>query len=157
MIAQCSIGQRPVLPNYPFRMAMSESATVSTTLKKPAFSAGIEVSGRVTPEYAQILTPDALGFAASLQRAFGVRRAELLARRAARQADFDAGKLPDFLPETRAVRDAAWTCAPIPADIQDRRVEITGPVDRKMIINALNSGASVFMADFEDSSTPLWN
>jgi malate synthase len=118
---------------------------------------GIDIVGRVTPEYAQILTPEALGFAARLQRAFGARRSELLARRAQRQAELDAGKLPDFLPETRAIRDADWTCASYPADIADRRVEITGPVDRKMIINALNSGASVFMADFEDANTPRWD
>jgi malate synthase len=123
----------------------------------PQYGPGIEVSGRVTPEYAEILTPEAVAFAARLQRAFGSRRSELLARRAARQLDFDAGKLPDFRPETRAIRDADWTCAPVPADIQDRRVEITGPVDRKMIINALNSGASVFMADFEDANTPKWD
>ena len=76
---------------------------------------------------------------------------------AARQAEIDAGKLPDFLPETRAIREASWRCAPIPADIRDRRVEITGPVDRKMVINALNSGAKVFMADFEDANTPRWD
>ena len=102
-------------------------------------------------------TPEAVAFAARLQRAFGGRRAELLSRRAARQRELDAGKLPDFLPETRAIREARWTCAAIPADILDRRVEITGPVDRKMIINALNSGASVFMADFEDANTPKWD
>jgi malate synthase len=123
----------------------------------PQYGPGIEVSGRVTPEYAEILSPDAVAFAARLQRAFGSRRGELLARRAARQKDFDAGKLPDFLPETRAIREENWTCAPVPADIRDRRVEITGPVDRKMIINALNSGASVFMADFEDANTPQWD
>jgi len=136
---------------------MSELATPETTVEKPGYPPGIEISGRVTPEYAEILTPDAVAFAARLQRAFGSRRTELLAKRAARQADFDAGKLPDFLPETRAIREAAWTCAAIPSDIQDRRVEITGPVDRKMIINALNSGASVFMADFEDANTPKWD
>ncbi|HKE40594.1 MAG TPA: malate synthase A [Casimicrobiaceae bacterium] len=136
---------------------MSELATPATTLKKPGYPPGIEISGRITPEYAEILTPDAVAFAARLQRAFGGRRSELLAKRAARQTDFDAGKLPDFLPETRAIREAAWTCAAIPSDIQDRRVEITGPVDRKMIINALNSGASVFMADFEDANTPKWD
>src|SRR5271165_1366759 len=123
----------------------------------PHFGPGIEITGRMTADYAQILTPAALEFVARLQRAFGGRRAELLARRGARQREFDAGKLPDFLPETRAVREAHWTCAPVGADIQDRRVEITGPVDRKMIINALNSGASVFMADFEDSNTPTWS
>jgi len=121
------------------------------------FGPGVEITGRITPEYAQILTPEAVAFVARLQRAFGGRRAELLGRRAARQAEFDAGKLPDFLPETRAVREGDWTCAAIPADIQDRRVEITGPVDRKMIVNALNSGANVFMADFEDANTPRWD
>jgi malate synthase len=125
-----------------------------TTLR---YGPGIEITGRVTPEYAGILTPEALGFAARLQRAFGGRRGELLSRRAARQRELDAGKLPDFLPETRAIREARWTCAAIPADLRDRRVEITGPVDRKMIINALNSGASVFMADFEDANTPKWD
>ena len=126
-------------------------------MSQSTFGPGVEITGRVTPEYGEILSPEAVAFAARLQRAFGGRRAELLARRAARQLEFDAGKLPDFLPETRAVRDADWTCAPVPADIQDRRVEITGPVDRKMIVNALNSGASVFMADFEDANTPRWD
>ena len=121
------------------------------------YGAGIEIAGRITPEYAQILTPQAVAFAAKLQRTFGARRAELLERRAQRQREFDAGKLPDFLAETKSIRDGDWTCAPVPADIQDRRVEITGPVDRKMIINALNSGASVFMADFEDANTPKWD
>ncbi|MCB0163065.1 MAG: malate synthase A [Anaerolineae bacterium] len=117
---------------------------------------GVQILGQVTPEYAEILTPDALALVAKLHRNFNSRRAELLARRAARQADIDAGILPDFLPETADIRNSDWTVAPIPADLQDRRVEITGPVDRKMIINALNSGAKVFMADFEDSSTPTW-
>ncbi len=126
-------------------------------MSQSPFGPGVEITGRITPEYAQILTPEAVAFAAKLQRAFGGRRSELLAARAARQKEFDAGKLPDFLPETRAVRDAAWTCAPVPSDIVDRRVEITGPVDRKMIVNALNSGASVFMADFEDANTPRWD
>jgi malate synthase len=121
------------------------------------FGPGVEITGRVTPEYAQILTPEAVGLAVKLQRAFGARRAELLAKRAQRQSAFDAGKLPDFLPDTRTVRESDWTCAPVPADIKDRRVEITGPVDRKMIVNALNSGASVFMADFEDANTPRWD
>jgi malate synthase len=126
-------------------------------MSTPSYGPGIEIRGRITPEYAEILTPEAVAFAARLQRAFGPRRDELLARRATRQAELDAGKLPDFLAETRAVRDADWTCAPYPADIADRRVEITGPVDRKMVINALNSGASVFMADFEDANTPKWD
>jgi malate synthase len=121
------------------------------------YGPGIEIRGRVTPEYAEILSPEAVTFAAGLQRKFGVRRAELLALRTTRQQQFDAGKLPDFLPETRSIREGNWTCASILPDIQDRRVEITGPVDRKMIINALNSGASVFMADFEDANTPKWD
>jgi len=123
----------------------------------PAFGPGIEITRPLSPAFAEILTPEALAFAARLQRAFGGRRADLLARRAARQAEFDAGRLPDFLPQTRAVREADWTCAPVRPDIEDRRVEITGPVDRKMIINALNSGARVFMADFEDANTPRWD
>ena len=126
-------------------------------MSDPRYGNGIEISGRITPQYAEILTPDALGFAARLQRSFGGRRSELLARRDSRQAELDAGKLPDFLPEARAVRESSWSCAAIPADIVDRRVEITGPVDRKMIINALNSGASVYMADFEDANTPSWD
>ena len=126
-------------------------------MSTPVFGPGIEVSARITPEFAQILTPEAMAFVAKLQRAFGGRRDELLARRAHRQAEFDAGKLPDFLPGTRAVREGDWTCAPYGADIADRRVEITGPVDRKMIVNALNSGVQVFMADFEDANTPRWD
>src|ERR1035441_9139125 len=85
------------------------------------------------------------------------RRKQLLAARALRQAALDAGARPDFLPETAHIRNSEWTVAPLPADLLDRRVEITGPVDRKMIINALNSGAKVYMADFEDSTTPLWD
>jgi malate synthase len=126
-------------------------------MSNPNYGPGIEITGRVTPEFARILTPEAVAFAAKLQRAFGGRRNELLARRAVRQADLDAGKLPDFLPDTRAIREGNWTCAPTPADIVDRRAEITGPVDRKMVINALNSGAKVFMADFEDANTPRWD
>ena len=99
----------------------------------------------------------ALEFVADLVRTFGPRVNELLARRAQVQARLDAGERPDFLPETRAVREGDWTVAPLPADLLDRRVEITGPVDRKMIINALNSGASVFMADFEDANSPTWD
>ncbi len=117
----------------------------------PRYGPGIEITGRITPAYAEILTPEALAFAASCSAhsAAGARSCSRAAPRAS--AKLDAGGLPDFLPETRAVREADWTCGPVPADLQDRRVEITGPVDRKMIINALNSGASVFMADFEDA------
>ena len=104
----------------------------------------------------QILTPEAGRFLTKLAREFEARRQQLLARRRTRQQQIDAGQLPDFLPETAHVRESEWTVAPIPHDLCDRRVEITGPVDRKMIINALNSGASVFMADFEDSNSPTW-
>jgi malate synthase len=103
-----------------------------------------------------IVTQEALEFVSALQREFGARREELLAKREERKARLDAGELPDFLPETREVRERDWTVAPIPPDLLDRRVEITGPVERKMIINALNSGASVFMADFEDANAPTW-
>ncbi|MFQ5876911.1 MAG: malate synthase A [Acidobacteriota bacterium] len=117
---------------------------------------GVRVTGPLTPAFEAILTPEALAFVAGLDRAFRRRRGELLARRELRQEELHAGRLPDFLPETRAVREADWRIDPVPDDLQDRRVEITGPVDRKMIINALNSGASVYMADFEDSHSPTW-
>src|SRR5437763_8556629 len=116
----------------------------------------IEITEPITPEFAEILTPDAMNFVATLVRAFADRREELLQRRAQRQAEINAGKLPDFLPETEHIRNGSWTIAPVPADLQDRRVEITRPVERKMVINALNSGAKVFMADFEDSFAPIW-
>jgi len=125
-------------------------------MSTPQFGPGIEITGRIPPEFAEILTPEAVAFAAKLQRAFGGRRADLLAHRARRQAEFDRGALPDFLSETRAIRDGDWTCASIPPDIVDRRVEITGPVDRKMVINALNSGAKMFRVDFEDANSPTW-
>jgi malate synthase len=115
------------------------------------------INAPVSPAYSEILTPEALAFLAALQARFGATRKELLARRVERQRDLSAGKKPDFLPETQAVRDGAWKVAPIPKGLENRRVEITGPVDRKMTINALNSGAQVFMADFEDSSTPTWD
>ena len=118
---------------------------------------GIDVRGEIRPEWSEILTAEALAFAAMLHREFNPHRQELLARREARKQRLDAGEFPDFLPETKEIRDGAWTVAPIPADLQDRRVEITGPVDRKMIINALNCGANVFMADFEDANSPTWS
>ena len=120
------------------------------------FGAGVEFRAPVTERYAAILTPEAVAFVVGLQRAFNARRKELLAARVVRQARLDAGERPDFLAETKGIRESEWTVAPLPADLLDRRVEITGPVDRKMIINALNSGAKVFMADFEDSTTPTW-
>jgi malate synthase len=122
-----------------------------------AQSEGIEVHQPSKERYGHILTPDALDFVATLQREFGPTRQALLARRADRQAEFSAGALPDFLPETADVRGSDWTVGPIPADLTDRRVEITGPTERKMLINALNSGAKVFMADFEDANAPTWD
>ena len=118
---------------------------------------GVQITGRMTPEYAGVLTTEAIAFLVSLHRQFDARRLELLQRRVARQAELDAGKLPDFLPETKHVRESDWKVAPVPADLQDRRTEITGPTDRKMVINALNSGANMYMADFEDSNTPTWD
>ena len=118
---------------------------------------GVQVLAPVSERFSEILTPEALAFVVDLQRNFNERRKALLIARQERQKRIDAGEKPAFLEETRSIREAAWTVAPLPADILDRRVEITGPVDRKMIINALNSGAKVFMADFEDSSTPTWN
>src|SRR5690606_12900642 len=114
------------------------------------------VVGPMTSEYAEILTPEALAFVERLHREFNPRREELLRLRQERQAKILAGGTLDFLPETRDVREGEWSVAPAPADLNDRRVEITGPVDRKMIINALNSGAKVFMADFEDANSPTW-
>lgn len=116
----------------------------------------IEITAPISPEFASILTPEALTFVATLVRTFATRRAELLQRREQRQARIDAGQLPDFLAETASIRQSDWSIAPEPADLQDRRVEITGPVDRKMVINALNSGAKTYMADFEDSHAPTW-
>jgi malate synthase len=118
---------------------------------------GISISGPISKEFAQILSPEALTFVAQLHRKFESRRQELLARRAARQAEFDAGVKPDFLPETKEIRAAEWKVAAQPKDMLDRRVEITGPTDRKMVINALNCGASTFMADFEDANCPTWH
>jgi malate synthase len=118
---------------------------------------GVVIGARLAPRYDEILTPQALGFIADLHRKFDSRRRRLLAVRAERQKRFDAGALPDFLAQTRTVRDRDWTVAPIPSDLLDRRVEITGPVDRKMVINALNSRANVYMADFEDANSPTWD
>ena len=126
------------------------------TTPSPAPS-GVTISAPTHPQQDRVLTPEALAFIFELQRRFNSRRVELLTARVTRQKRLDAGEKPDFLPATSKIREAEWTVAPIPADLQDRRVEITGPVDRKMIINALNSGAKVFMADFEDSNTPTWS
>ncbi|PYL52995.1 MAG: malate synthase A [Verrucomicrobia bacterium] len=117
---------------------------------------GIQVTAEVTSQFSKILTPDALAFVARLEREFRSRRDEALRARQDRQMRFDAGELPDFLPTTKKIRESDWSCAPIPNDLRDRQVEITGPTDRKMVINALNSGAKMFMADFEDANSPTW-
>jgi malate synthase len=117
---------------------------------------GVEIRGPVEGRARDILAPEALAFVAALQREFGSTREELLRKRVTRQERLDAGELPDLLAETRKVREGDWTIAPVPDDLQDRRVEITGPTDRKMVINALNSGARMFMADFEDANSPTW-
>src|SRR5436189_6403803 len=118
---------------------------------------GLEILAPAAPAHDAVLAPPALELVAHLARRFGGRVEELLARRRERQARFDAGERPQFLSGTAAIREGSWTVAPLPADLLDRRVEITGPVDRKMIINALNSGSNVFMADFEDSNSPTWD
>jgi malate synthase len=119
-------------------------------------TAGVAIRGPMKAGYEKVLTPAAIDFAVELEREFGAERRRLLARRAEIQRRLDAGWKPDFLPETKSIRDGDWRVAPIPRDLQDRRVEITGPTDRKMVINALNCGANVFMADFEDANTPTW-
>jgi malate synthase len=121
------------------------------------FEEGVEVSAPIPDEFAEILTPEAVSFVAGLSREFTGRVDELLAKRAERQERINAGEMPDFLPETREIREGDWKIAPIPDDLRERRVELTGPPDRKMTINALNSGANCWMADFEDANCPTWN
>jgi malate synthase len=118
---------------------------------------GVELRVPAEGRGEEVLTPEALEFVAGLHRRFNPVREELLALRAQRQARLDKGELPDFLPHTRDIREGDWQVAPVPADLRDRRVEITGPVERKMMINALNSGARCFMADFEDANSPTWS
>src|SRR6266576_7292905 len=132
---------------------MTTPSTTAKTSRSP-LPTGVEVLGEITPAFSEILTPEALAFVAKLQRHFGTRRKQCLEHRQKRQRRLDQGEGLDFLPETKHIRDGNWKCAPIPSDIQDRRVEITGPTDRKMVINALNSGATILMADFEDANAP---
>jgi malate synthase len=141
----------------PKRTARRSKAKGRSTPAAAPAPPGVGVRGRMGPRYGEILTRDALAFLAELHRRFDGKRRELLAARADRQKRFDAGELPDFPAETRHIRDDdSWRVAPIPTDLIDRRVEITGPVDRKMIVNALNSGATHYMADFEDANSPTW-
>ncbi|MCK9260875.1 MAG: malate synthase A [Azoarcus sp.] len=118
---------------------------------------GMQINAPIEARFDEILTPDALAFVAKLHRAFEPRRRELLQARIDRQARIDAGEMPDFLPETKHIRDGDWQVAPLPKALECRRVEITGPVERKMIINAFNSGADSYMTDFEDSNSPNWS
>ena len=118
--------------------------------------AKLELNGPVAAGFDEVLTPDALEFVAELEQRFGPRRRELLAARAQRRARLLGGEMLDFLPDTRDIREGDWTVAPVPPDMQQRWVEITGPTDRKLVINALNSGADGFMADFEDANAPTW-
>jgi len=127
-----------------------------TALAQPVTVGGLQVLGQITPEYQDILTFEALNFVEELERRFGERRKELLTIRKRRQEAFDKGTLPDFWLNTKEIRESDWVVAPIPDDLKDRRVEMTGPVERKMVINGLNSGAKMYMADFEDSSAPTW-
>ncbi|MGG4497453.1 malate synthase A [Brevibacillus reuszeri] len=129
-----------------------------TTMPTNSHPLEIHIAGEMRSGYSEILTPEAIQFVIKLEQRFGDKRQELLAKRQERQLQIDAGILPDFLPETAEIRSGDWTVAPLPTDLQDRRVEITGPSgDRKMVINALNSGARLFMADFEDANSPTWD
>jgi len=119
--------------------------------------AGVQINAPITADYAKILTPEALALVAKLHRAFEPRRKELLKTRVARQARIDAGEMPDFLPETKHIREGDWKIAPLPKALERRHTEITGPVEAKMVINAYNSGADSYMSDFEDSNSPKWD
>ena len=127
-----------------------------STANKVDEESALEICGPMQAQFDEILSADALAFLVQLHREFNSRRTALLESREARQRAFDRGEKPDFLDETKEIRASEWQVAPIPEDLADRRIEITGPVDRKMIINGLNSGAKVFMADFEDASSPTW-
>ncbi|MHA1164998.1 MAG: malate synthase A, partial [Alphaproteobacteria bacterium] len=129
------------------------SSTENADIETPE---GLEITGVIKPGYEQVLTKDALQFVAGIARKFDATRRELLAARGTRQAEWDAGALPDFLPGTKDIREGDWKIAGVPDDLQKRWVELTGPTERKMVINALNSGADVFMTDFEDALAPTW-
>jgi malate synthase len=149
-----AVARRAAKAKAPARkVAKKPVRTLSPSLTLPP---GVLIDAPIKPGFEQILSRPALDFIVELQRKFGGRVDELLTRRQDVQARLDRGEKPDFLAETAKIRSGDWTVAPVPSDIQDRRVEITGPIDRKMVINALNSGASVFMADFEDANTPTW-
>ncbi|MGH3144707.1 MAG: malate synthase A, partial [Rubrobacter sp.] len=121
------------------------------------YAEGVEFTAPISDQFGEILTPEAVGFVAKLAREYSGRVDEILAKRSERQERISAGEMPDFLPETREIREGDWKIAPIPEALQDRRVEITGPPDRKMLINALNCGAPMYMTDFEDANCPTWH
>ncbi|CAA9522194.1 MAG: Malate synthase, partial [uncultured Rubrobacteraceae bacterium] len=121
------------------------------------YGEGVEITKEVPDEYREIMSPEAVAFVAKLAREFTPRVEERLQARQERQERINAGEMPDFLPETKDVREGDWKIAPIPDALQDRRVEITGPPDRKMLINALNCGAPTYMTDFEDANCPTWH
>jgi malate synthase len=135
---------------------MTETGINVETMTTTEMLEGLDVLAPVSGEQSEILTPEALEFFLELHRQFNPQRLDLLRLRKVRQIALDRGEMPRFLPETKSVRESAWGVDPVPADMRDRRVEITGPVDRKMVINALNSGASCYMADFEDAHSPTW-
>ncbi len=140
----------------PAKAEMKKSNVTGVGLMTGRPAPELQITGSASEAQSAILSKEALRFVAGLAAEFETRRQELLERRRVRQQAIDASHFPDFLPETAEIRRSEWRVAPIPADLQDRRTEITGPVDRKMVINALNSGASVFMADFEDANSPTW-
>jgi len=148
---------KPVVTRGPARARVTVRPRVAKRAGAAPRVPGLAIKAPLGARYGEVLTPAALRFLADLHREFEAPRERLLAARAEQQARYDAGDLPDFRTDTKGVRDDEdWRVAPIPPDLQDRRVEITGPVDRRMIVNALNSGANVFMADFEDANSPTW-
>src|SRR5580700_9716556 len=149
--------RRPTTSRWWWSSSSSDFHPMARMTGKTMANANVEIRGTMRAGYDTVLSNDAVAFIAHLERQFGAERKRLLAARAERQKALDAGEKPDFPAETRAIREADWTVAPLPKDLLDRRVEITGPVDRKMVINALNSGANVFMADFEDANSPTWD
>jgi malate synthase len=142
------------LHHHTFLKLTDQGEIMANTLSLPQ---GMKITGEIKPGFEAILTPQALELVAALHRTFEPRRQQLLKARAERAQRLDAGERPDFLAGTKSIREADWTIAPLPQDLQCRRVEITGPVERKMIINALNSGADSYMTDFEDSNAPSWD
>src|SRR5258708_4236456 len=134
-----------------------QGETMANPLSSLSLPQGMEITAEIKPGYEAILTREALELVAALHRTFEPRRQQLLQARVERTKRLDAGERPDFLVETKSVREGDWKIAPLPQDLQCRRVEITGPVERKMIINALNSGADSYMTDFEDSNAPSWD